>query len=171
MQKADVLDKLRREWTRWEALTAGADEEFATRPGLAGEWSLKDVVAHLTRYERWNAAGLGGAPFELPPPPPGLNLDDMDARNNWFRELDRDLNWRAVQSASRAAHTEFETLIAALPEAELHANYTIDERGQLMRAPADAAESWPLWQIIDGDAGAHYEAHANELEAWLKKGA
>ena len=169
MQKADLLANMRREHTRWEALLSRVTEERATPSGLAGDWSLKDVVAHLTRYERWNAAGLGGAPFETPPPPPGVDLDDMDQRNGWFRELDCNLTWTDALAAARAVHSEFEALVAALPEAELQANYTINERGQLTRASADATESWPLWQIIDGSAGAHYDGHANELEAWLAK--
>jgi hypothetical protein len=169
VHKTELLDKLRREWTRWELQLGGVDEAQATAPGLAGDWSLKDVVAHITRYERWNAAGLGGAPFETPPPPHDVNLDDMDQRNGWFRALDRDLSWSDALSAARDAHAEFEALVVALPDAELQADYTVNEHGQITRATAESEDRWPLWQLIDGDAGAHYEDHANELESWLSR--
>ena len=50
--KAEFLDTMRSERDRWEALLAEADETQMVEPGVAGDWSLKDLVAHVTAYER-----------------------------------------------------------------------------------------------------------------------
>ena len=46
--KAQVLDELRDEQAQFDALLRDIGEEHMTQPGVAGEWSIKDVVAHLT---------------------------------------------------------------------------------------------------------------------------
>ena len=50
MDKQTFLDTLHGERTQWEALVAQVGEERMTQPGFAGEWSLKDVIAHIAVY-------------------------------------------------------------------------------------------------------------------------
>lgn len=57
------------------------DLEEMEEPGVVGEWSLKDVLAHLTDWEQrfidWYEAGLRGGVSN--PPVPGVRWDDLDA--------------------------------------------------------------------------------------------
>jgi len=46
--KAQLLDGLRAEQARYEAVLDEIGEAHMTQPGVAGEWSIKDIVAHLT---------------------------------------------------------------------------------------------------------------------------
>ncbi|HEX5692552.1 MAG TPA: maleylpyruvate isomerase N-terminal domain-containing protein, partial [Roseiflexaceae bacterium] len=58
MTKAKLLETLRRERAEWDALVAQVPRDRMTIPGVAGHWSVKDVIAHLTYYERWLADRL-----------------------------------------------------------------------------------------------------------------
>jgi len=52
MDKIRFLDTLLTERTEWDRVLSQIDEARMTAPGVAGEWSAKDVVAHVTWFER-----------------------------------------------------------------------------------------------------------------------
>ena len=52
MNKSEWLDTLQTERAQWEALLVQVGEARMTQPGAAGEWSVKDVIAHVTWFER-----------------------------------------------------------------------------------------------------------------------
>ncbi|HLJ81222.1 MAG TPA: maleylpyruvate isomerase N-terminal domain-containing protein, partial [Ktedonobacterales bacterium] len=58
MSKSVLLEKLDAARTQWDALIAEVPEARITRPGAAGDWSVKDVLAHVAVYERWTADQL-----------------------------------------------------------------------------------------------------------------
>ena len=58
MNRSDLLAKLRNERQAWEALLAEVAEHGMTEPGLAGDWTAKDIIAHIAWYERETAIML-----------------------------------------------------------------------------------------------------------------
>ena len=48
MRRADLLAELNSEYEAWEGLLAQIGEDRMEEPGVAGSWSIKDVIAHLT---------------------------------------------------------------------------------------------------------------------------
>src|SRR5438045_9387001 len=48
MDQATLLKTLTETRAAWEGLLAQIDEEQMQRPGAAGKWSVKDVIAHVT---------------------------------------------------------------------------------------------------------------------------
>ena len=52
MTKAEFLDRLRSGRAEWDALIAQIDEAQMTEPGVVGDWSVKDIIAHVTWSER-----------------------------------------------------------------------------------------------------------------------
>jgi hypothetical protein len=48
MKKTEFLDTLRSARDNWEALLAKVEKEKMTETSLPGEWSVKDIVAHIT---------------------------------------------------------------------------------------------------------------------------
>ncbi len=52
MDKATFLETLRVKRAEWDALLAEVGEPRMAQPGPAGEWSLKDSIAHVTWCER-----------------------------------------------------------------------------------------------------------------------
>src|SRR5947208_570263 len=53
ISKASILHELRAARAEWDALMVEVGEGRMTKPGAAGDWSVKDVVAHLSSYSRW----------------------------------------------------------------------------------------------------------------------
>ena len=70
MSKAQLLTDLQDEQTQWEALLGEIGEEHMTQPGVAGEWSIKDIVAHLTGWRRRTVERFQAALRQEPSPPP-----------------------------------------------------------------------------------------------------
>jgi uncharacterized protein (TIGR03083 family) len=62
--KHALLEMMQRERTALEQLLAELSPEQMTESGIVGEWSVKDVLAHLLEWEqmvlRWHSAGLKG---------------------------------------------------------------------------------------------------------------
>jgi hypothetical protein len=62
--KYALLEAIEIERTALEGLLSGLSPEQMSEPGTVGEWSVKDVLAHLLEWEqmvlRWHDAGLQG---------------------------------------------------------------------------------------------------------------
>ena len=54
MNKSELLNWLQEEYQQWEALLDQIRPERMEQPGVNGDWSMKDIVAHLTG---WNSPG------------------------------------------------------------------------------------------------------------------
>ena len=52
LSKTQLLTELRHEQVAWEALLDEIGEAHMTQPKVAGGWSIKDIVAHLTGWRR-----------------------------------------------------------------------------------------------------------------------
>ncbi len=51
MSKQKLLDKLESTWSAFRASWEGLSPEQMEQPGVAGEWSVKDILAHVTTWE------------------------------------------------------------------------------------------------------------------------
>ena len=62
--KAGILSESAKEHDALEQLLATLTPEQMVHPGIVGEWSVKDVLAHLTEWQQmvlgWYHAGLAG---------------------------------------------------------------------------------------------------------------
>ncbi len=101
--KAQLLTDLQDEQAQWEALLGDIGEAHMTQPGVAGKWSIKDIVAHLTAWRRRTVgrfqAALRHEPTPPPPWPPELPTDDEI--NAWMHASDRDRPLADVLAESR----------------------------------------------------------------------
>ncbi len=108
-----------------ERLVAEAGPTHLDIPGAAGDWTIKDVIAHLTAWRWWSVARLEGAVRDEGPTPPwGPDRDEDDADdiqriNQRFYEEGRDRPVAEVLRDSRATLDRLEAALLALPEAGL----------------------------------------------------
>jgi len=56
MKKSELLNWLQEEYQQWEALLEQIDLTRMEQPGVNGDWSMKDMVAHLTGWNCWHVA-------------------------------------------------------------------------------------------------------------------
>ena len=80
MKKSELLNWLREKYQQWEIFLDQIGPERMDQGGVNGDWSMKDIVAHLTGWNRWLVARLQAAqrsePEQPPPWPAHLQTED-----------------------------------------------------------------------------------------------
>src|SRR5512143_607925 len=51
MTKDELIQKIESEWDNLQAALDGLTEEQMHQAGVVGEWSIKDVLAHITAWQ------------------------------------------------------------------------------------------------------------------------
>jgi len=164
MNKAKFLETMRSERTRWDALLAEVGETRMGEPGVAGDWSVKDIVAHVTAYERglvdWLEAASHGESLEFPT----LDHPDVDYRNALIFAQNQGLPLRDVLAESRQVFERLLRLAQALSDEEL-----LDPQRTEWFVRLRWGESRVLWECIADDSYHHYHQHVPGIRAWLDR--
>jgi hypothetical protein len=113
-----VADRVRADREFWRGLVAEVGRERMNLPGPMGEWSFKDLAAHLAawrnaRIPMIEAIARGEA---VPPPPWPADMDDDDDINSWLQQRDRDKPLDDVLADYDQSFERLVTAIEALPE-------------------------------------------------------
>jgi hypothetical protein len=158
MTKAELIADLNREYGQWEALLAEIGDGRMEQPGVAGSWSVKDLVAHLTGWNRRTVGRFEAAlrdEADAPPPWPA-QLQSDDAINAWIYEQNRDRSLPEVLGDSRQTFVDLVAALEAFPEAEL-----LDP----------ARFPWLEGEALSGAAlfGHFRDEHESDLRAWLAR--
>ncbi|MBN2117151.1 MAG: ClbS/DfsB family four-helix bundle protein [Anaerolineales bacterium] len=119
--KKQLLEAVEVEHKALEGLLAGLSPAQMTQPGVVGEWSVKDVLAHLFEWQRmvlkWHTAGLQGK--VIPIPAEGLNWAQIPLLNQRIYKTYRDMPLADVQKNFKASHKKMLKTIQGLSEEEL----------------------------------------------------
>jgi hypothetical protein len=118
MNKSELLNELREEYQQWEALLDQIGPARMDQPGVNGEWSMKDIVAHLTGWQpRVNAHLQAAQRRESEPPPPWpAHLQTDDEINAWIYESNRGRSVREVLDESHQVFQQLLAVVEGLPE-------------------------------------------------------
>src|SRR5436190_8999318 len=103
MKKSEFLNWLQEEHQHWEALLTRVDPTYMDQLGVNSQWSFKDLVAHLTGWNRRlvaNAQAILRHEPEPPPPWPG-HLQTDDDINAWIYETNRERSARQILDESQ----------------------------------------------------------------------
>lgn len=117
----EVLSAIERERAAWEALLAEVGEARMLEPGPMGDWTFKDLVAHLTGWrarslQRLEAAA-NGQPAPAPVWPAALQTDDEI--NAWIHGVNKDRLLGEVVGESRESYARLAEIVQMLPEEAL----------------------------------------------------
>jgi hypothetical protein len=153
MNKTEFLDALQTTRAEWEQLLSQIDRARMTRPGVAGEWSVKDVIAHNTWHERemigvLQARALVGSDW--------WNLP-TDERNHLIFEQNRHRSLDDVLAEVQPVYARLLDLARGLSDEELN------DPARFRDMPAE----WVPWQILADNTFDHYRQHMPALRAWL----
>ncbi len=158
LSKTQLLAELRNEQAAWEALLDEIGEAHMTQPDVAGGWSIKDIVAHLTGWCRRSVrrfqALLNHKPDFSPPWP--LELREDDEINAWIYEANRDRPLADVLSDSREVFQQLVETLDAISRDELQ------DLGRILGLEEE--------QVSGSMFFAHFhEEHEPDMRAWLEK--
>lgn len=121
MSKQALLENLQLENERWKSMLTQIAPALLDKPSLAGNWSVKDLVAHLTGWQRRTVLRLQAAlrgEQEADPPWPD-ELQSTDEINDWIYEANRNRPMSDVLADSATTFQQLLNVISALPEVEL----------------------------------------------------
>jgi hypothetical protein len=167
IDRTDVLAEIDRQREGWEGLLAEVGEERMEQPGAAGNWTFKDVVAHLSGWQRRTLVRLEAVRRDQPiaPPPWSAELgaiedeeEQVQRINDWLYEQNRDRPLADVLAESRGQWDELREVVGVLPDAVLN---------DPARFPGLEGES--LAQSVVGGSllGHFHEEHEPAIRAWL----
>jgi hypothetical protein len=168
MDQAELLKLITESYDQMERLVASVDERQLTQPGVYDNLSAKDILAHLSAWERMAADWIGAALCGERPVyyTPGFEVSDPDDEavmhllNDHIYRENRDRPLEEVLTQFRAAHLYTLELVRALSEDDLNDPNRFGW-----------CNSRPLWTLIAVNTYEHYEEHIVLIQAWLEGGA
>jgi hypothetical protein len=167
MNKSELLSWLQQEYRRWETLLEQIGPARMDQPGVNGQWSIKDLVAHLTGWQPRLISRIQAAQSNEPEPPPPwpAHLQTEDEINAWIDESNRG---RSVRDVLEESHRVFQQLLAVIkdlpdevrietirtsPDREYHLVWVGDQR-------------FPAGEFFDH----FHDDHEPDVRAWLSQG-
>lgn len=159
MTRARLLEEIQIEHQRLEKTLVMVSEEQMLIPGVIDEWTVKDILAHITVWEqrmvRWlEEAMRGGVPKMLPD---GMTWDDLDEWNEqtYQKHVDRPLE---------EVLADFER---SYPQA-LKAAQEVSEQDLMDPDRFEWREGDPLWVMVAANTFWHYTEHEESIRTWLE---
>ncbi len=154
--RAELIEAMVAARTEFDSLIELIPRRSMTRPGAAGEWSVKDIVAHVTSYDVWLALTLGLRGL----PPPELWIEDipLDEFNRRLFEENRDKPLDDVLRESEEVWLQILGETKAAPEAYLFTERSVEGVPYRFR-PCD---------ILRSESYGHYLDHVPSLRVWLE---
>ena len=160
MDKATLLSTIQTAYTQFEALIAPLTAKQLCTPPFAGEWSIKDAMAHVAAWElicaRWLEEVRHGKT-----PQPAERVDPESNVRIYQEHQNRSLT--EVQAFFRQAHQRFlqqvDLLTQTLSEEELNASHLFAW-----------TEDWPgasILAVIADNSYEHYSDHAQQVRGLL----
>ena len=156
---AQLLEVMHTARSNWEALLAEAGEARLTEPGVEGEWSLKDIIAHITYFETWAADNVLAFRRGLPRPQPEYQGLEVDEENALIYERFRSKSLPQVLQESQISFRRSIEAVQGLRDEDLH-------DPKFTRVP-DA--DWTVFDLLEGDTFEHYNDHSSSVRAWLDR--
>lgn len=159
-RQREVVAEIRTDREFWRSLVAEVGRDRMNEPGPMGNWTFKDLAAHLAawrnaRIPAIEAAGRGD-PRPPQPWPAQLADGDYEAINAWFQERDRDRSLDDVLDDYDRSFERLAAIIESLPEEVAHDPNALYWTGG--DAPVDVAFTEHL-----------HEEHVPSIRAWLDR--
>lgn len=157
--KAELLDQARARYDALNKELADLSDDDLVVPGIIGDWSIKDVLAHLLAWQQmalsWYRTGkAGGTPVT---PSEKYTWREIPALNQDIYETHRDRPLSTIQSEFAASHQETLDLIETMTEDELFAKKVYAW-----------TKSTTLGSYLTSATGSHYDWARKEIRKGLK---
>ena len=119
--KNGILQSIETERRRLESNLASLSNEEMTEPGVIGDWSVKDILAHLVEWEQrflsWYQAGLRGEVPETPAP--GLTWGELDALNQMIFDEHKHQPLNDVKEDFQFSYQQVLQTVREIPEEDI----------------------------------------------------
>ena len=146
MKREQLLARLDKAWAALSESHAGLSEAQMTQPGVAGDWSVKDVLAHIAT---WEEEALKYLPLIVTggKPPRYATFGGIDAFNAQMTTLKRSLSLADVLRQLDDTHRQLIAYLQTVPEEQFTHETRFRHRLRL-------------------DTYSHYRLHTRMLQVW-----
>jgi hypothetical protein len=153
--KSELLAEMDREWANIERVCARLSEEDMVAPGVEGEWSVKDILCHLSAWEKYLLDRLGMVLTGQPPLYPAMfSWDDVHRFNAQVDAENKDRPLTSVVIEFRNLYQGVITVLQAISDDQLSAPYSYD-------FPDD---NITLVRLIRANTCDHYREHCINIQ-------
>jgi hypothetical protein len=158
--RTELMVELDQEWANIERICARLSEAEMTTPGVEGEWSVKDILCHLSAWEKYLLDRLGMVMTGQPPLYPVMtSLDDVHRFNAQVYADNKDRPLTSVVIEFRSLYRGVMTVLEAMSDDQLTQPYSYD-------FPDDGLN---LLQLIRANTCEHYREHRIAIEKEQKR--
>jgi hypothetical protein len=148
MDRHGLLRRLDKAWAALKESYAGLSDSRLIEPGVTGDWSVKDILAHVTT---WEGEALKYLPLIIAGghPPRYVTYGGIDAFNAKMTEEKRGLLLADVLRQLDDTHGRLIDFVERTPEAQFTRDTRFRRRLRL-------------------DTYSHYPEHAEAIRKWRK---
>lgn len=150
MKRQQMLDRLDSAWKDFEESYAGLSDAQMMIPRVTGEWSVRDIIAHVTWWEEEALKHLPVIRAGGSSPRYSVTYGGIDAFNAMMTQERRHLSLAQVLQQHDEVHARLMDYVGAAPE-ELFTRETRFRRR------------------VRFDAYGHYPIHARAIRAWRER--
>ena len=150
MNTKQVLARLDEAWTDFEDSYAGLSDGELLTPGVTGQWSVRDIIAHVTWWEEEALKHLPLIREGGRPPRYSVKYGGINAFNALMTEQRRHLSLADVRRQHDDVHAQLIAYVRAAP-------------GELFERETRFRRRLRL------DTYAHYPIHAKAIREWRKR--
>jgi hypothetical protein len=144
-------DRLMTTMTRsWDALLAsfeGLSEDELVRPGVVEQWSVKDILAHITTWEEEGLHHLPTVAAGKKPPTYASQYGSLDGFNALKFEQNSKRSLDEVTTRLDETHARLLAYLDTVPDELLHSKERFRNR-------------------LKWDTYSHYAMHAKHIQEW-----
>lgn len=159
MDKSSLLHEMSNGYTALEDILAPLDQAQMTTPGVNGDWSIKDILAHLNAWQDYTVIRLQAAARNEEPAVHGpADDEETDKMNARFYEENKSRPLDEVLADFRTTYRQIEEGVQALNSEDLFE----PKRFTWMKDNA-------LWELVAGNTYEHYQEHIQSIQEWLNK--
>jgi len=155
MDKPAFLEMLKTARAELEAALALVDEGRMALPGVSGEMSVKDLLAHIAWYEREMIGILTQHALS------GSELWILSSRDRNTAIFDKN-RARPLDEIRQEFWRTHEALMQALEAVEADA---LNQAAWFKEMPVE----WVPWRLIAENSSDHYQQHAEDIRKWVEK--
>jgi hypothetical protein len=150
MDRQQLLKQLDKRWIEFKESYAGLSDSQMTLPGVTGNWSVKDIIAHVTWWEEEALKHLPLIIMGGRPPRYSVKYGGIDAFNALMTKQKRVLSLFDVLREQDETHRRLIVYVQSAPENQLTQETRFRRRLRL-------------------DTYNHYPKHAKTIRAWREQ--
>lgn len=152
MKKQQLLNKFEQAWRALKESYAGLTDEQLTEPGVTGDWSVKDILAHVSTWEEEALKHLPHILQGIRPPRYSDLYGGIDAFNAEMVEQKRILTLSEIQKQMDETHHKLVNYVRNAPEEQFTSETRFRRQLRL-------------------DTYSHYPIHTRAIREWRARSA